>query len=58
MAFIDIEDAIPSNEGIYRVKITGNKGVREEQAYWTKGTFSLVSGTLNPEEYIYAWWHY
>ena len=57
MAFIDLQDAIPPKQGVYRVKIKSSTGKdRDCNATWSKRGFLPIEDKLYQDEYIYCWY--
>jgi len=60
MAYFDITTSTPKDEGTYMVQVLTIKGyIREAKAKWQKQKgFDLISSSLQPDEFIKAWWQY
>lgn len=58
MAFIDLTEAFPKKDGIYKVMVNSvNKKGYEAKAKWIKEKgFQLMEGTLDDDSFITRWW--
>lgn len=58
MAFINLEEAQPKEDGVYRVMVESVDDPQYESiAKWTNGEgFQLVDEKMDKEGYIVSWW--
>lgn len=58
MTFIDLTEAFPEEDGIFRVMVDSvHEKSYESMAVWRaeKG-FELIDGKLEDDSYIFSWW--